>query len=464
MHKIFIEQPLVPDQYPDVFAYDYIPSMDRAMRKDKYGFYHSIGVNIELNIKYPKQSHKVQGWDFGNGNILYRDKKIIECCHFICKSRKTFYIAFTYPFLDHSNEVYAVYLYSIPLTNETEDLITDSKINIFDIYEPLEVYADGINGNIGFQEKGTGLQLQWLNKLHNEDMDLSRYSYEIDSCKIIKGQHQKQKQGERCIDNLIKDNKSERIHYHKVNGSDLYVCVIEPSGFITHPAPAVTVCLGGPNIVIPDFEAEDTIYDKIANAGFYVIIPLRRGVIGINMKWASGLSGNAGIADVDDVTVGVKSILDIYDGIIDRYRVGLYGASFGGYTSLLIAGKKNRNKMFKAIISHCGMSDLVNYPYECYGNPSDIKRYYAGDSDFDVKSREISPYTYIENWTSPTLLVHTIDDTCVWFGQSVRTYNKAIECHKDVNLILANGQHSYEIPNGDKLVVFIINFLKDKLG
>lgn len=148
---------------------------------------------------------------------------------------------------------------------------------------------------------------------------------------------------------------------------------------------------------------------------------------------------------------------------MDINRIGLYGASYGGFASLLIAGKHNDTNMFKAIVSHCGMSDLERYPYECYGNPSDVMDYYAGDEDFLQKVKTISPYHYISRWSAPVLLVHTIDDTSVWFGQSVRAYNKGVMYSKNVDLILAPGPHSYEIQNGEHLINLIIKFFSSNL-
>ena len=109
------------------------------------------------------------------------------------------------------------------------------------------------------------------------------------------------------------------------------------------------------------------------------------------------------------------------------------------------------------------MSDLERYPYECYGNPSDVMDYYAGNEDFLQKTKDISPYNYIRRWEVPVLLVHTIDDTSVWFGQSVRAYNEGIKYGKKVDLILAPGPHSYDIQNGKHLINLIVEFFFNNL-
>lgn len=142
------------------------------------------------------------------------------------------------------------------------------------------------------------------------------------------------------------------------------------------------VCLGGPNIPIPNFADSCSIYERFRQEGFFVIIPLRRGIIGISPEWTNGINNNVGTIDVDDILRGVVFATTEYSKVMDINRIGIYGASYGGFSSLLIAGKHNETCKFKAIVSHCGMSDLERYPYECYGNPSDVMDYYAGNEDF----------------------------------------------------------------------------------
>lgn len=464
MRKIFIDRPVTPDFSSGVFAYDYMPSIERDMAVDGYGFHHSTGRTVILEENLPRKTHRVQGWDFGNGNILCRERKVIECCSLHCTLKDMFYAAFTYPYLCDTREAYSVYLYSIPLTEENKVLMADPKVNIFDMMEPQEIYAEGMNGGISLRETEDGIMLEWLNRQKNDDTTLTQYSYDISSRRVSKGEKIGQQMPGKSIESIIRENPDPKIRYHRTDSPEgMYVCVMEPYGCPQSPAPAVVVCPGGPNIPIPRFEAEGSVYDIFRKKGFYVIVPLRRGVMGISKEWAAAINGKAGTADVEDIIKGTEFALGLYGDRIDSARTGLYGASYGGYTCLMTAGRKEGQDLFKAFVSHCGMSDLERYPYECYAPAEDVMEYYTGKEDFPAKAKVISPYNYIEGWTRPVLLVHTTEDTSVWFGQSVRTYNKALLCGKEAGLILAPGPHSYDIGNGKELLEIIACFLLDRL-
>lgn len=455
MRKVFIRRPLTSEFCSGVFAYDFMPSILRDMSSDSYGFYHSLGRQIDLDEYVDRQAHFVPGWDLDNGNLLCEQRKVIECKEYRCELRRTLYVAYTYPYLIDDSESYAVYLYIIPMDDSR---IYDSSINIFDFYTPVLVFSDGINGSLDIHETDSGLYLEWLNKSGNDVIEMTPYIYDIDKQLLNEGDSFVRKEPGRTLAAVIEANRAPYIHYHKVGDSDLQVCVIDPAQGSRHPAPAIVICLGGPNIPIPHFDDESSIYEKFRQKGFYVIVSLRRGVIGISKEWTSAINRNAGRVDIEDIIKGMDFALNEYNTRIDADRVGLYGASYGGFTGLLLAGMDAHNSKIKAVASHCGMSDLERYPFECYALPEDVMEYYTGIDGFQEKAKSVSPYNYIENWSSPVLLVHTIDDTSVWFGQSVRSYNKGVLCGKDVNLILAPGPHSYDIPNGEHLCDEIIDF------
>lgn len=434
------------------------------MRCDEFGFFHSNGKTIILESETNKQTHLVQGWDLGNGNILSLPNKIIECVDFYFESNQTYYVAYTIPYSSGKEEKYFIYLYSIPLSDENEELFLNKENNIFDSYEPQLVFNIGVNGNLSFSQVGLDIFLKWQSKSCNSAADMKSYSYNLFDGTIYIDGSDLQESTYRCISKVIDNNTVSHIHYHKVcNEEDLYVCVIEPVPKKPF-SPAIVICLGGPNIPIPQFTDSNSMYEKFRQEGFFVIIPLRRGIIGISLEWTNGINNNVGFIDIIDILQGVKFAIKKYSKAIDIDNMGVYGASYGGFSSLLIAGKHNANNMFKAFVSHCGMSDLEHYPLECCGIPSDIMNYYAGDEDFFQRVKVISPYNFINRWRTPVLLVHTMDDTSVWFGQSVRAYNEGVKYGKNVDLILAQGPHSYDIQNGVHLIDLIIEFFSNNLN
>ncbi|MEG0890096.1 MAG: prolyl oligopeptidase family serine peptidase, partial [Bacteroides sp.] len=117
--------------------------------------------------------------------------------------------------------------------------------------------------------------------------------------------------------------------------------------------------------------------------------------------------------------------------------------------------------IFSRIVSHCGVFDLSTYPDECLGKRKDVMLGYTNcceETEYKTRIADISPNHFVDNWNVPILLIHAIDDTTVWFGQSVRAYNKAVERNKNVKLMLTPGAHTYHIKGAHSLFNEIIHF------
>ena len=79
-----------------------------------------------------------------------------------------------------------------------------------------------------------------------------------------------------------------------------------------------------------------TMYHHFSNEGYHVIIPLRRGVIGLSSEWEQELYGRYGIADVEDILSSTREFVMEFEPTVDSNRLGLYGASYGGTLPFLI--------------------------------------------------------------------------------------------------------------------------------
>lgn len=240
----------------------------------------------------------------------------------------------------------------------------------------------------------------------------------------------------------------------------LQTLVLEPFETVAEKSPCLVICLGGPFVHIPNVDEQGSIYWHFRQAGFYVVIPLRRGVIGIKDEWDTCLRGNYGKFDVDDILQGTHDAIDAVSQI-DANEVYLYGGSYGGYGALLIAGKYNATKTFKKIISHCGVFNLAKYPFHCKANPKEVMMEYSDSSNIEEYIQSISdinPANYVCNWECPIMIVHALDDETCWFGQSVEAYNECIKHKKEAKLILLPGPHTYEVENKEALFNFFLKF------
>lgn len=227
--------------------------------------------------------------------------------------------------------------------------------------------------------------------------------------------------------------------------------------------PAIVICLGGPITPIPDIMAADSVYHHFIQQGFSLIIPLRRGVSGISPEWEQGLDGHYGEYDVDDTVDATDFVLSRHADTIDVENVFLYGGSYGGFVAELIAGKTNTPQRYKAIIAHCGVYDIATYPWHSQGVPSETMLTYGGTSDISLYTQQvkkISPKTYVSMWDVPILLVHHLNDTSTWIGQSVAAYNDALKLGKHIALLIVQGPHTYDIPHKEALFRELASFFK----
>lgn len=265
-------------------------------------------------------------------------------------------------------------------------------------------------------------------------------------------------------DDLLKtqsDKNSPKVQYLKVNNTSmLYVAIISPKLLLNNHLKAVVICLGGPHIPIPNFSENGTLIDYLSENGYYVIVPLRRGIIGISDTWEHELIGNYGHLDILDIIEASNFASQLLK--ISISQISLYGGSYGGYCASLIATKYSDKLKFKSVIIHCGITNLISYPNECQGNPDDIMYEYTKTCkrwEYNQRATQISPINFIERISYPVFLIHSIDDCSVWMGQSIRFYNKALKHNKRIDLLLIPGPHSYNTKYKEYLFKYILCYL-----
>ena len=125
------------------------------------------------------------------------------------------------------------------------------------------------------------------------------------------------------------------------------------TGFLTLPpgrdaarAPVVAIVHGGPfNLVRPDFSNDAQL---LANRGYVVLQPNFRGSTGHGRETLFAANGDFGNGRVQqDIVDGVRWLLA--NGIGDGDRVGIAGASFGGYSAL--QGVTWQPELFKVAVA-----------------------------------------------------------------------------------------------------------------
>jgi dipeptidyl aminopeptidase/acylaminoacyl peptidase len=151
-------------------------------------------------------------------------------------------------------------------------------------------------------------------------------------------------------------------------------------------------------------------------------------------------TGARGAAEYLDVVAGGRYLQKRPD--VDPRRIGIWGASYGGYLTALGLGRNS--EVFAAGVDLHGVHDRLGA-----ASPTQLAHAAVGDglSEADVKQAlrvefESSPIAAVTTWKSPVLLVHGDDDRTVDFHQTVDLARRLRERNVSVEeLVLPDDVH-----------------------
>lgn len=182
----------------------------------------------------------------------------------------------------------------------------------------------------------------------------------------------------------------------------------------------------------------------MANRGYAVLQPNFRGSSGYGAKFEEAGQKQWGLKMQDDITDGVKKL--IADGIADRKRICIVGASYGGYAAL--AGATFTPDLYACAVSVAGVSDLAKmmiYDRRRSGNDaatiSDLEAL-LGDEDSD-SLQATSPVYHADQVKCPVLLLHGDGDTTVEIAQSKIEQDALEKAGKNVKFVTLEGDDHY---------------------
>lgn len=198
---------------------------------------------------------------------------------------------------------------------------------------------------------------------------------------------------------------AEELLWNAEDGTEVQGWLVRPVEFRRGGSyPLILKIHGGPhsaygNTFFPTFHV-------LSAAGFFVLYTNPRGSSGYGHDFQYATRGDWGIVDREDYLAGVDAALAEY-AEIDSTRVGVSGGSYGGFMTNWLTATTDR---FHAAVtsrsivnweSWWGTSDAQRLTeYEFYGPPWEQRDLY----------RRLSPISYVENVTAPTLIIHSEND------------------------------------------------------
>jgi dipeptidyl aminopeptidase/acylaminoacyl peptidase len=136
----------------------------------------------------------------------------------------------------------------------------------------------------------------------------------------------------RVLERLPREALAEMrpIHYKSSDGLEVPAYLTLPKGVPAKNLPTIIIPHGGP--WARDVWGSNQYAQFAANRGYAVLQPNFRGSTGYGKKFIDAGNKQWGDKMQDDLTWGVKYL--IAEGIADPKRIGIWGASYGGYATL----------------------------------------------------------------------------------------------------------------------------------
>lgn len=217
------------------------------------------------------------------------------------------------------------------------------------------------------------------------------------------------------------------VSYRARDGLEIPAYLTIPEGAEPRNLPVIVRPHGGP--MTRDYRQFDPEVQFLASRGFAVFQMNFRGSSGYGESFRRSGLHQWGQAMQDDITDGVEWL--IAQGIADPSRVGIYGASYGGYAALMALVRTPQ--LYRAGASYAGVTSLPLFVADNRGMFSDYHRSPNGGGWGDPKKLKAnSPIDHVERIRAPVLLAHGEGDQRVPIKHSERMAKALREAGKEV--------------------------------
>jgi dipeptidyl aminopeptidase/acylaminoacyl peptidase len=237
------------------------------------------------------------------------------------------------------------------------------------------------------------------------------------------------------------------IKWPSFDGMEIWGLLVTPPQYDgKRKLPLIVYCHGGPiggvtYGIFPQFmhvpgQIDPYPVEALVGAGFAVLLPMPRGGSGYGEAGHRAIINAWGEDDYRDIMAGVDFL--VAAGTADPDRLGVMGASYGGFMTNWIVTQTNR---FKAASSSASISDLTDLYYladagavmdEYFKKPWENRESYTAHS----------PLTFVEQVRTPLLLQHGENDPRVPIASARKFYEALKALGRTVEFdIFPRGSH-----------------------
>ena len=248
----------------------------------------------------------------------------------------------------------------------------------------------------------------------------------------------------------LKPIKEESINVETVDHKQMQCWVIYPPEFDENKVyPAIEIVLGGPQGTNSQDWSYRWCYRLMAQQGYIVILPNRRGTTAFGQEWKEQISGDySGLNMQDYLAAGRYIKSKPYVG-----KLACVGASYGGYSAYMLEGL--HGDLYDCFIAHAGIFDekqlwftteemwfanwdnggLTEYSYTegqmgpkgdgiTFGGMQQAGAPYASTPKAQ-KHYANSPSSMATKWHTPILCIHGMMDFRIPYEQGMAAFNAA---------------------------------------
>jgi dipeptidyl aminopeptidase/acylaminoacyl peptidase len=198
---------------------------------------------------------------------------------------------------------------------------------------------------------------------------------------------------------------AERLTWNIADGTEIEGWVIKPVGYEAgREYPMILKIHGGPYSAYGNTFFQT--FHVLSNTGFFVVYTNPRGSTGYGQAYQWATQGAWGEVDSEDYLAGVEAAIAKYPDI-DAERIGVSGGSYGGFMSNWLSSTTDR---FSAVVTSRSIANWESWygdsdaqgltDWAFYGPPWEQRELY----------RRLSPISYVENVTAPTLIIQSEND------------------------------------------------------
>ena len=218
------------------------------------------------------------------------------------------------------------------------------------------------------------------------------------------------------------------------DGSELFYRLRQPKE--ARPGqkyPAVIYVYGGPGAQVVQrrwLPRAEAIESRLVDAGFVVMALDNRGSPHRGKRFESVLKHNFADAELEDQAAGARWLQQ--QDFVDGERIGICGASYGGYMTLMALLREP--SLFKVGVSIAPVTDWLLYD-------THYTERYLGDPDGNTEVYDkCAVLTYVEGLTGKLLVIHGMADDNVLYTHSTKLYKALQDAGKMFDIMVYPGE------------------------